>query len=199
MQKLSKIFLTEGSPFLPEVTKSSLDRVAHIINSKFVNPITAIAYESLSLGELTYLDYLGIERVINSYYTTNSKEIQTYFQGFSTPLFVLSSCCVLNETNADRAIRKLPEPKTVSNSAISLNNYILDIIHIFRSSLKQCNSENHMSKVSKVFDRCGSYPYSRDKYYLMGNVAAQIVYREFFTRIDFSPKAFSYMGEIQNE
>jgi hypothetical protein len=199
MQKLSKIFLTEGSPFLPEVTKSSLDRVAHIINSKQVNPITAIAYECLSIGEEALLDYLGIAQVINSYYTTKSSDIQIFFQGYSTPLFILSICCISNETNADKSIKKLPEPEIAINTRLSINTYILDVTHLFRSTLKKCNPDNHMTNVSKVFNHCSNDPYSKNNFFLTGNIAAQMVYREFFTRIDFSPKAFSYMGEIQNE
>ncbi len=197
MDKLSKIFLTDGSPFLPEVTKKSLDTVAQIINSKQVNPVTAIAYECLSLGEEAFQGYLESAEIMNDYYVIKTSDIKLFFQGFSTPLIALSSCCVKNEGKADNAILSLPEIEPIDNLHFSINAYILDVIQKFRPILKKSTSETHMSGVTKLFDHCTNLPYSKNRYYSFGVLVAQILYREFFTRIDIFPKAFSYLGEIK--
>lgn len=191
MDSLTKTILYQGSHFLPTVEHSSLDKVAARINKNHINPISAIALEIMVILKDALSQYRKSKKCINDYYDITSHEADIYFQGFSIPLTILINACSKNQDDVERIVNSLPEPACILSTQMSQNEYIIDTIGLFYQNLSECTSSNYMAAVSQVFAYCQTELLSENKYYLLGVIAAETVFRDFYTRIDLTPKAFS--------
>lgn len=192
MDKIAKTFLSEGSYFLPPVEHANLQAVASLINQDKFNPIPAIAVECLVLMEKVMKSYRNERGKINSLYGATHTDINMFFQGFSVPIIILINSCKNNLDDIEQHILALPEPFTVTESPFSQNQYLLRAIYLYNDILRSSTNKDFMTNVSKVFIFCEKEPLFNNEFYRLGIAAAQTMYREFYTRINLTPTAFTY-------